>query len=308
MVVFGTNHASKRPSRDVVPLAAASWCCHAATKPPTHNVRCRIRARDCRGLRRQRADRLRRYRETTRDGYRGIERGRDSRIRNCGNRRDGPGGSATGTGGVPGRRERTRSRPDKRVTARTVAAAAGPAAKTCPARRAAASTAEVPVRPGSLDAAARQDRPGTAAPRVRREAAVRPASPGAAARPAPPDAAARPAPPAWRHERHDGRWHRRRRQSRWRGRADVHGYLHDHPRTYCAGSSCHSPGSQGGVGFSSQSSAYSAVSRRVTAGNGAGSSFYNTVNSGSMPRGASKLSAANLAKIKAWIDAGALNN
>jgi hypothetical protein len=77
---------------------------------------------------------------------------------------------------------------------------------------------------------------------------------------------------------------------------------------YCAGSSCHSPGTQGGVSFASQSAAYSAVSRRVTPGNGAGSSFYTTVNSGSMPRGAAKLSATNLAKIKAWIDAGALNN
>lgn len=77
---------------------------------------------------------------------------------------------------------------------------------------------------------------------------------------------------------------------------------------YCSGSSCHSPGSQGGVSFASQSAAYTAVSRRVTPGNGASSSFYNTVNSGSMPRGAAKLSATNLAKIKAWIDAGALNN
>ena len=47
---------------------------------------------------------------------------------------------------------------------------------------------------------------------------------------------------------------------------------------------------------------------RVTAGNGAGSRFYMTVNSGSMPRGAAKLSSANLAKIKTWIDQGALNN
>ena len=54
--------------------------------------------------------------------------------------------------------------------------------------------------------------------------------------------------------------------------------------------------------------AYTAVRSRVTPGNGAGSSFFNTVNSGSMPRGAPKLSAANLAKIKSWIDAGALNN
>jgi hypothetical protein len=78
--------------------------------------------------------------------------------------------------------------------------------------------------------------------------------------------------------------------------------------TYCAGSSCHNPGTQGGVNFNGQSTAYNAVKSRVTPGNGAGSSFYSTVNSGSMPRGAAKLSAANLALIKAWIDAGALNN
>jgi hypothetical protein len=77
---------------------------------------------------------------------------------------------------------------------------------------------------------------------------------------------------------------------------------------YCGGSSCHNPGTQGGVGFASQSSAYTAVKARVTPGNGTGSRFYMTVNSGSMPRGQAKLSAANLAKIKAWIDAGALNN
>jgi len=77
---------------------------------------------------------------------------------------------------------------------------------------------------------------------------------------------------------------------------------------YCAGSSCHNPGSQGGVSFSSQSNAYNAVKSRVTAGNGTGSRFYMTVNSGSMPRGQAKLSATNLAKIKTWIDQGALNN
>ena len=77
--------------------------------------------------------------------------------------------------------------------------------------------------------------------------------------------------------------------------------------TYCSGSSCHNPGSQKGVSFASQSTAYSAVKSRVTAGNGAGSSFYQTVNGGSMPPG-QKLSAANIALIKSWIDAGALNN
>ena len=63
-----------------------------------------------------------------------------------------------------------------------------------------------------------------------------------------------------------------------------------------------------GSASASQSSAYTAVKARVTPGNGTGSRFYMTVNSGSMPRGQAKLSAANLAKIKAWIDAGALNN
>ena len=61
-------------------------------------------------------------------------------------------------------------------------------------------------------------------------------------------------------------------------------------------------------GFASKSSAYDSVLPRVVPGNGANSSFYKTVNSGSMPRGAAKLSATNLAKIKAWIDAGAMNN
>jgi hypothetical protein len=77
---------------------------------------------------------------------------------------------------------------------------------------------------------------------------------------------------------------------------------------HCFGSSCHSPGSAGNVSFASQASAYSAVKSRVTAGNGAGSNFYATVNNGVMPPGGPKLSAANLALIKAWIDAGALND
>jgi hypothetical protein len=76
--------------------------------------------------------------------------------------------------------------------------------------------------------------------------------------------------------------------------------------TYCSGSSCHNPGSQKGISFASRSTAYTAVRNRVTPGNGAGSSFY-SVNSGQMPPG-QKLSATNIAMIKAWIDAGALNN
>ena len=76
----------------------------------------------------------------------------------------------------------------------------------------------------------------------------------------------------------------------------------------CAGSNCHKPGAQGGIGFSTQASAYSAISHQVIPGDGTDSDFYVTVNTGVMPKGGPKLSAANLASIKAWIDAGALNN
>lgn len=77
---------------------------------------------------------------------------------------------------------------------------------------------------------------------------------------------------------------------------------------YCAGGACHNPGSQKGISFASQSSAYSAVSNRVIPGDGEGSSFFYTVNSGTMPPGGPKLSATNLAMIRAWIDLGALDN
>jgi hypothetical protein len=77
---------------------------------------------------------------------------------------------------------------------------------------------------------------------------------------------------------------------------------------YCAGTQCHDPGSQHNVAFSTQSGAYSSVKSLVTPGNATNSSFYKTVNGGSMPPGGPKLSAANLALIAAWINAGALNN
>lgn len=75
----------------------------------------------------------------------------------------------------------------------------------------------------------------------------------------------------------------------------------------CTGSQCHSPGTQGGVSFASQSSAYSAAKSRVTAGNASGSSLYTLVNGGRMPPGG-KLPAAQISLLAAWINAGALNN
>jgi hypothetical protein len=77
---------------------------------------------------------------------------------------------------------------------------------------------------------------------------------------------------------------------------------------YCAGSSCHSPGTKGGVNFATQSTAYTTLKSKVIPGNGTGSNLYTLVNTGKMPEGKPKLSAANIALIKAWIDAGALND
>jgi predicted CxxxxCH...CXXCH cytochrome family protein len=76
----------------------------------------------------------------------------------------------------------------------------------------------------------------------------------------------------------------------------------------CSGSACHNPGTQHGISFANQSSAYSAVRNRVVPGDGEGSSFYYTVYSGKMPPEGPKLSAASLALIRAWIDAGALDD
>ena len=80
---------------------------------------------------------------------------------------------------------------------------------------------------------------------------------------------------------------------------------------HCGGSSCHNPGTQEGVTFSSQSSAYTAIKSLVTAGKGATSTFYVIVSMGtgmSYPPPNPVLSAGDLATIESWINAGALDN
>ena len=77
---------------------------------------------------------------------------------------------------------------------------------------------------------------------------------------------------------------------------------------YCTGSSCHSPGTAGGLSFASKANAYSSLMSYVTPGDDSQSDFYFAVSTGAMPKGKAKLSAANIATIKAWIDAGALDN
>jgi hypothetical protein len=78
---------------------------------------------------------------------------------------------------------------------------------------------------------------------------------------------------------------------------------------YCGGSSCHLPGSQHGVGFSTQAGAFKSLSSvAIIPGDSQGSTFYTSVATGEMPDGKPMLSSAFIDEIGAWIDAGALNN
>jgi hypothetical protein len=69
----------------------------------------------------------------------------------------------------------------------------------------------------------------------------------------------------------------------------------------CNGSACHNPGKQKGIDFSSKASGYASVKNNT-------SQFVSVLSSGSMPAGKTKMPAADLAVIKAWVAAGALDN
>ena len=66
--------------------------------------------------------------------------------------------------------------------------------------------------------------------------------------------------------------------------------------------SCH--GGAGGYNFDS----YSGTLQAVTAGNPSASALYTAIASGRMPKGASKLSDAQIQAVQDWITQGALNN
>lgn len=69
----------------------------------------------------------------------------------------------------------------------------------------------------------------------------------------------------------------------------------------CNGSACHNPGKQKGYDFSSKANGYTSVKNNT-------SQFVSELSSGGMPKGKPKMPAADLALIKAWVAAGALNN
>jgi hypothetical protein len=77
---------------------------------------------------------------------------------------------------------------------------------------------------------------------------------------------------------------------------------------HCGGASCHNPGNQQGVTFTSQATAYKALQSYVSAGDATGSLLYLVVSTGAMPPTGPPLAAADVATIEGWINAGALNN
>ena len=81
-------------------------------------------------------------------------------------------------------------------------------------------------------------------------------------------------------------------------------------KSSCAGSGCHIPApGAAGISFDTQADAYQTLlSNAVAPGNAAKSTLYTNISSGAMPRGKTKLSAALIALVASWINAGALNN
>jgi hypothetical protein len=85
------------------------------------------------------------------------------------------------------------------------------------------------------------------------------------------------------------------------------------PASSCSGATCHSPGKSGMVDLSSKMTAYTTlVPAKVKAGNTATSALWthltNTNPAMRMPRGKPALPAATIAKVTAWINAGAKND
>jgi hypothetical protein len=76
----------------------------------------------------------------------------------------------------------------------------------------------------------------------------------------------------------------------------------------CTGSSCHAPGKQKGLDYSSKSVGYTTTMKFVVAGKPDSSLLVSVLTSGSMPQGRPKISAADLARVRAWVTAGAKND
>jgi hypothetical protein len=91
---------------------------------------------------------------------------------------------------------------------------------------------------------------------------------------------------------------------------DIYNLLLDNPRyaSNCTGAPCHNPGTQKGLDLSTQTKGYSTAKGKLVVGSPNSSKIITQLSSGAMPQGRPKMPAADLAVIKAWIMAGALNN
>jgi hypothetical protein len=78
----------------------------------------------------------------------------------------------------------------------------------------------------------------------------------------------------------------------------------------CAGSGCHIPGPQAGIKYDTKANAYQTLISvgAVVPGNAIGSGLYTSLMGGEMPKNRPTLSAALVALVASWINAGAQNN
>jgi hypothetical protein len=76
----------------------------------------------------------------------------------------------------------------------------------------------------------------------------------------------------------------------------------------CAGSSCHDPGTEKGIDLSTPEKGYTTISHRLVPGSPDSSELVTVLQSGSMPEKRPHMAAADVAVIRAWIQAGALDN
>ncbi len=76
----------------------------------------------------------------------------------------------------------------------------------------------------------------------------------------------------------------------------------------CTGASCHDPGIQKGLDLSTAQMGYATISRRLVPGSPDSSELVTVLQSGSMPQGRPHMAAADIDLIRAWIQAGALEN
>jgi len=76
----------------------------------------------------------------------------------------------------------------------------------------------------------------------------------------------------------------------------------------CTGSSCHDPGIEKGLDLSTSHMGYATIKRRLVPGSPDSSELITVLQSSSMPQTRPHMEATNIELIRAWIQAGALEN